>query len=130
MKDMIIGSGIDIIEIHRIEKAICKEKFVKRVFTAAEQAYCDAKGKQRAASYAARFAGKEALLKALGTGLVGGELLNIEIIPNEKGAPQVILTGYFASYAAELGVRQIYISLSHAQQYATAQVILWGGNNQ
>lgn len=126
-ESMILGTGIDIVEIDRIEAAISRERFIQRVFTAAEQTYCNGRGRQRASSYAARFAGKEAVLKAFGTGLVGGELLNIEIMPNSEGCPQVFLTGYFADYAAGLGVTNIYISLTHARQYAAANVILWGG---
>lgn len=126
-ESMILGTGIDIVEIDRIEAAISRERFIQRVFTAAEQTYCNGRGRQRASSYAARFAGKEAVLKAFGTGLVGGELLNIEIMPNSEGCPQVFLTDYFADYAAGLGVTNIYISLTHARQYAAANVILWGG---
>ncbi|MEG6586819.1 holo-ACP synthase [Dendrosporobacter sp. 1207_IL3150] len=124
---MIIGTGIDIIEIDRIEKAIQRDKFVKRVFTVKEQEYCNSRGIQRAASYAARFAGKEAILKAFGTGLVGGELLDIEILPNDKGCPKVSLTGFFSEYAALLEVSDIHITLTHARLYAAANVILWGG---
>jgi len=126
---MIIGTGIDIIEIERIEKAIGREQFIKRVFTKNEQIYCDSRGAQRAASYAARFAGKEAVLKAFGTGLSGGTLLDMEILPNSKGCPQVNLSGYFAGLAASMGVSGIHISLTHARQYAAAQVILWGRHN-
>uniref|UniRef100_A0A1G9Y9Z8 Holo-[acyl-carrier-protein] synthase n=1 Tax=Dendrosporobacter quercicolus TaxID=146817 RepID=A0A1G9Y9Z8_9FIRM len=123
---MIIGTGIDIIEIDRIARAIVRERFIERVFTAKEQSYCNSRGRQRAASYAARFAGKEAILKAFGTGLSGGELLDIEIIANAQGKPEAVLKGYYRDYAARLGVTGIYLSLTHARQYSAANAILWG----
>jgi holo-[acyl-carrier protein] synthase len=124
---MIQGIGIDIIEIDRIANAVKRELFVQRVFTPGEQLYCDQRGVQRAASYAARFAGKEAVVKAFGTGLVEGSFQDIEILPDDKGCPQVKLRGFFAEFAQRLGVRQIHISLTHAREYAAAHAILWGG---
>lgn len=127
---MIIGIGIDIVEIERIAAAIERDAFVRRIFTPGEQAYCEERGRQRAASYGARFAGKEALLKALGTGLSGGRWQEIEILPDAKGQPQVRLMGSFAQAAAAQGVERIYISLTHARHYAAAQVVLWGGESK
>lgn len=124
---MIIGTGIDVIEIHRIKDAIKRQSFVNRVFTMREQQYCESRGVQKAASYAARFAGKEAVMKAFGTGLAGGSLQNIEILLNDKGCPHVELNGQFAALAKDMGVTAIHISLTHAQEYAAAQAILWGG---
>ena len=124
---MIIGTGIDIIEISRMKAAIIRQSFVHRVFTAREEQYCESRGVQKAASYAARFAGKEAVMKAFGTGLAGGTLQDIEIILNEKGCPHVELSGQFATLAKEIGVTAIHISLTHAREYAAAQAILWGG---
>jgi len=124
---VIIGVGIDIIEIPRVEKALQLQAFIHKVFTAAEQTYCEGRGRQRTASYAARFAGKEAVLKALGTGFSGGSWQDIEIIPDEQGQPHVILRGYFAGIAEQLGVSRIHISLTHARAYAAAQAVLWGG---
>lgn len=124
---MIIGIGIDIIEISRVKNAIIRQSFVHRVFTVQEKQYCESRGVQKAASYAARFAGKEAVMKAFGTGLAGGTLQDIEILLNEKGCPRVELSGQFAALAQELGVTRVHISLSHAREYATAQVVLWGG---
>jgi holo-[acyl-carrier protein] synthase len=125
---VIIGIGIDIIEIDRIQAAITKKTFVTRVFTPAEQTYCDSRKAGRAASYAARFAGKEAVLKALGTGLTKGTWQDIEILPNELGAPIVQLSGTFAGIAVEKNISDVLISLTHARQYAAAQVVCWGGN--
>jgi holo-[acyl-carrier protein] synthase len=124
---VIIGTGIDIIEINRIKDAIMRQSFVHRVFTACEQQYCESRGVQKASSYAARFAGKEAVMKAFGTGLAGGSLQDIEILLNEKGRPYVELSGQFAALAIDMGVTDIHISLTHARQYAAAQAILWGG---
>ena len=124
---MIIGTGIDIIEISRIKDAITRQAFIHRVFTGREQQYCESRGVQSASSYAARFAGKEAVMKGFGTGLAGGSLQDIEILLDEKGCPHVELSGHFATLASEIGVTKIYISLTHAREYAAAQAILWGG---
>ena len=88
---MLIGVGCDVIEIARVQKAIERAAFVKRVFASAEIAYCESRGKQAAASFAARFAAKEAVLKALGTGLRGGELTEIVITNDDLGKPGVQL---------------------------------------
>lgn len=124
---MIIGVGIDVIEISRIKQAISRPAFIKRVFTKLEQEYCDSRGVQRPASYAARFAGKEAVLKAFGTGLAGGSLQEIEILNDSRGCPKITLTGFYADLAKEMGVKTIHISLTHAREYAAAQAVLWGG---
>lgn len=128
---MIVGIGIDIIEIHRMRTAIDNPSFVRRVFTPAESAYCLSRGRQGAASYAARFAAKEAVMKALGTGLAGGGTwLEIETLPDAMGKPVLKLTGAFNQLADSLGVTCIHVSLTHAQDYAAAQVLLWKGENQ
>lgn len=119
------GLGIDMVEVARIASAIEKKGFKDRVFTAAEQAYCDSRGVQSTLSYAARFAGKEAVLKALGTGLRGGKLTEIEILPNELGAPIVTLGGYFRRFCEEQNISQIVISLTHDKTYAMAQALAW-----
>ena len=96
---LIVGIGTDIVEIARVKRAAAREAFLMRVYTEAERAYCESRGVQRMASYAARFAGKEAVMKALGTGLRGGTLHDIEILPDALGAPRVHLSGYFAQLA-------------------------------
>jgi len=123
---MILGIGTDIIEIDRIRKAIRNHRFLERVYTERERAYCESRGMQAAASYAARFAGKEAVLKAFGTGLREGSLLDIEILPDELGCPQVTLSGYYAKLAEKKDMAGIYLSLSHAREFATAQCVLEG----
>lgn len=125
---MIIGIGIDLIEVRRVKVAMERPQFARRVFTEAEQKYCDGRGRQAAASYAARFAGKEAVMKALGTGLAGGSWQDIEILPDALGRPEVTLRDGFAAVAAKLGVKKIFISLTHTEDYAAADVMMWGGD--
>ncbi len=127
---MILGTGIDIIEIGRIRTAIGRESFIRRVFTLEEQAYCESRGVQRPSSYAARFAAKEAVMKAFGTGLAGGNWTDIEVIPAEGGRPLVRLHGSFARLAETQQVGEIHISLTHAREYAAAQAILWGRDDR
>lgn len=124
--NMIIGIGTDIIEIDRVKKAIKQPRFLERVYTNGERDYCDSRGMQAAASYAARFAGKEAVLKAFGTGLREGTLLDIEILPDELGCPRVNLLGHYSKLASEKAVARVHLSLSHAREYATAQCVLEG----
>ena len=123
---MIIGIGCDIIEINRVEKAVQSDSFKKRVFTEAEIAYCESRGKQQFASFAARFAAKEAVLKALGTGLRGGELVEIEVLNDELGCPQLSLRGYHEELAQSKGVVKIHVTLSHSKDSAMAYVVLEG----
>lgn len=124
---MIVGIGCDIIEIERIARAIKSESFIRRVFTAEEAAYCQRRGQQAAASFAARFAAKEAVLKALGTGLREGSLQEIAVDNDGLGKPLVQLSGHFAMLAKQLGVKNIQISLSHSRELATAYVIMEDG---
>ena len=123
---MIIGIGCDIIEINRVEKAVQSDSFKKRVFTEAEIAYCESRGKQQFASFAARFAAKEAVLKAFGTGLRGGELGEIEVLNDELGCPQLSLRGYHEELAKSKGVGKIHVTLSHSKDSAMAYVVLEG----
>lgn len=124
---MIVGVGCDIIEIERIARAIKSESFIRRVFTAEEAAYCQRRGQQAVASFAARFAAKEAVLKALGTGLREGSLQEIAVDNDGLGKPLVQLSGHFAMLAKQLGVKNIQISLSHSRELATAYVIMEDG---
>lgn len=121
---MIIGIGCDIIEIKRVENAVQSEAFKKRVFTEAEIAYCESRGKQQFASFGARFAAKEAVLKALGTGLRGGALTEIEVLNDELGCPQMTLTGYHKELADSKGVVKMHVALSHSKDSAMAYVVL------
>lgn len=127
---MILGIGTDIIEIGRVKSALERPGFAERIFTAAEREYCEGRGAQRFASYAARFAGKEAVLKAFGTGLSSGSWQDVEILPDEAGRPTVRLSGHFAGLASGQGVTVVHVSLSHARDFAAAQAILWGGGER
>lgn len=123
---MVLGVGTDIVEIRRVKKALENERFKERVYTEGERAYCESRGRQAAASYAARFSGKEAVLKAFGTGFRQGSLTDIEILPDDLGCPRVKLRGYYGAFAEEMGVKRVHISLSHSAEYATAQCVMEG----
>lgn len=123
---MIVGIGCDIIEIERVARAIEKVGFKQRVFTPGEIAYAENRGKQAAASYAARFAAKEAVLKALGTGLRGGSLLEIQVTNDELGKPSLELSGYHKELAQSLGIVRWQLSLSHNRDSAIAYVVAEG----
>ena len=123
---MIVSIGIDIIEVYRIRETISRTpRFVERVFTERERAYCDAKGMAAAQSYAARFAAKEAFLKALKTGWRGKITWHdIEIISTENNVPSLEICGAARKILENLGANQIHLSLSHTTEHAVAQVIL------
>lgn len=123
---MIIGIGCDIIEIERVKKACETDLFVKRVFTEKEIAYCNMRKTQAYSSFAARFAAKEAVLKAFGTGFRNGKLTEIEITNDELGKPIITLSGYHKALADEKGVANIHISLSHSKTQAIAYCIMEG----
>ena len=123
---MLIGVGCDVIEIARVAKALERRAFVEHVYAPEEIAYCESRGKQAAASFAARFAAKEAVLKALGTGLRGGELTEIIVLNDALGKPSVQLSGYHAELAAKLGVKNIALSMSHSRATALAYVVMEG----
>ncbi|MDR2005851.1 MAG: holo-ACP synthase, partial [Acidaminococcales bacterium] len=93
---MIVGIGLDIVDIGRIQKAIEKTPLAERVFTPAERVFCERKNAGKYASYAARFAGKEAFVKALGTGFRAGRFQDISIENDVLGCPQVLLSGYYS----------------------------------
>ena len=120
---MIVGLGTDIIEIGRIRRAAENEHFKKRVFTEREIKYCESRGKQSAASLAARFAAKEAFFKATGTGIVT-DLREVEVVNNPAGQPEIFLHGKAKILADERNVTKIFLTLSHSREYATAVAIL------
>lgn len=121
---MLVGIGTDIVEVARMAKAVDSQHFQQRVFTAREVEYCQSRGKQAAQSFAARFAAKEAVLKAFGTGLRGGSLLEIEVFNDELGCPQVNLQGFWAVMAKEKNVGKVWLSLTHTKEYAAAQCVM------
>lgn len=118
---MICGVGCDIIEVERIRGAVGKCSFVKQVFTAAEQEYCMSKGAHRMESFAACFAAKEAVSKALGTGISGFGMTDIEIGHNPAGAPFVTLYNGAARLADGA---KVHLSLSHCRDYAMAYAVI------
>ncbi len=123
---MIIGTGVDIIEISRLQAAITRNdiRFIRRVFTVNEQAYCDARH-PREIHYAGRFAAKEAALKALGTGWAGGmKWTEVEVEVLSSGAPQLKLHGEALARCQLLNVTHMHLSISHCQQYAVAMVVM------
>jgi holo-[acyl-carrier protein] synthase len=122
---MVIGIGIDVVETARLARALerCGARFVDRVYTRAERA--DAAGRSDlAAALAGRFAAKEALLKALGTGFRGMSLLQVEVVRKNGAAPRLELSGAAAEHARRQGVRRLHLSVSHEAGLAVAMVIL------
>ena len=125
---MILGSGIDIIEVGRVETAREKhgERFLKRILHPAETAYC-LSHKSPGPFLAARFAAKEAISKAFGTG-IGAQLgwQDMEIGRKDTGEPYVILHGKGLELLSRRGARCVHVSLSHTEKYAAATAILEG----
>ena len=123
---MIIGTGIDIVEIARFRKVLtgAGERFMTRVFTVEEQRFC-LKRKDPAPHLAVRFAAKEAVFKALETGWAKGVTwLDVEILRQEHGAPFVLLHGAAQEIAASKGVGRVHLSLTHTDNWAAATAIL------
>lgn len=124
---MIVGTGTDLIEIARIEETIERhgERFLRRVFTEGEIAYCNRKQRTAAESFAARFAAKEAGAKALGTGISQGvSWRELEVRRRPGQRPELELHGRAAERAQRMGVRRISLSLTHSRDMALAVVIL------
>jgi len=116
-----LSVGVDIVEIERIAKALERfgDRFLARIYTQAEVNHC----RGRVAELAARFAAKEAISKALGTGIHGLTWQEMEILPDPLGQPQVHLHGSALERAHALGLTDFAISLSHSQKYAIAFVV-------
>ena len=123
----LLGVGVDLCGVARIERAIEKAHFYERVFTVEERAYLDKKGRGRAQSAAAMFAAKEAVAKALGTGFSGGVMpWNISVVHDEKGAPSAELTGAAKERLEQIGGAGVQISLSHEGDSAIAFAVIGG----
>src|SRR5881394_2672179 len=123
---MIVGTGIDIAEVPRIAEAIARfgGRFLQRVFTEEERRYCDSKA-NRIERYAARFAAKEAAMKALGTGWNHGvRWRDCEVVRMPGGRPTMTFHGLAGEFAVKLGVKNAALSISHTAEQAIAQVIL------
>jgi holo-[acyl-carrier protein] synthase len=127
----IVGTGIDVIEVERIERALNRPqtgaRFRSRVFTEREVAYCESRGRPRFQSYAARFAAKEAAMKAMGTGWnrnVGWS--EIEVVRERGKAPTIVLHGKTAAFARRRNISIFHLSLTHTVRDAIAHVIAEG----
>lgn len=128
---MILGIGLDVVQTARIERALARHgsRFWGRVFTAAEQRECG-EGPDSAMRLAARFAAKEACLKALGTGSTRGvSFLQVQVLANGRGRPRLELLGKAAELANDLGVRRVHVTLTHEPGIAAAVVVLEGELN-
>jgi holo-[acyl-carrier protein] synthase len=124
---MIVGTGIDLVEIDRVARSIERygRRFLERVYTSAEIAYCERKRHNAAESYAGRFAAKEAGAKALGTGMgFGVTWREIEVGREPAGRPLLLLHGRAAEIAAAMGVQRSSLSITHTGTEAMAMVIL------
>jgi len=125
---MIVGTGVDIAEVARIKAAVERygERFLKRVFTPEEIRYCSSKA-NTGERLAARFAAKEAAMKAIGTGLRHGVTWqDVEVVREPRSRPGIRLSGKAAEFAAALGCKRIHLSISHTEEQAIAYVILEG----
>jgi holo-[acyl-carrier protein] synthase len=125
---MIVGLGIDIAEVDRIESAIRRygERFLKRIFTASEVAYCQSKANSFE-RFAGRFAAKEAAMKAIGTGWKRGvKWRDFEVVREPSGRPSIRFSGVAAGFAERLGTKRALLSITHTAAQAIAQVILEG----
>jgi holo-[acyl-carrier protein] synthase len=123
---VIVSIGIDIIEVARIREVLARTpRFAHKVFSEAERNYCDGRGAVAAQHYAARFAAKEAMLKALQTGWRGGiSWQDVEITSRESGAPYLIFHGVVLDLFEKSGATVAHLSMSHTYEHAIAQVVL------
>ena len=125
---MIVGLGTDIVEISRIGQMIERrgETFLNRVFTESENEYCGTK-KNKEQHYAGRWAAKEAVMKTLGTGFIKGiGWKEIEVVNLKSGKPTIVISGGVESFAGEMGIEEILITISHSREFATATAIAVG----
>ena len=122
---MIAGVGIDLIELERFKAAMRRQgtPLLEKLFTRAERRYCEGKW-NRVAHYTARFAAKEAVLKALGTGWSGGiRWTDVEIARDRSGSVSVRLAGQAKRVAAKMKIRRLHLNITHAEKYAAAVAI-------
>ena len=125
---MICGIGVDLVRVDRLARALQRygERFLRRVFTDREIAYCQGRAKQGVYQFAQRFAAKEAFSKALGVGLRQGGIRwrEVEVLPDPRGKPEIQVTGRAAQLCQELGVRGMHLSLTDEDNLAVAMVVL------
>lgn len=128
MNAMIVAIGIDLVEVSRIEEVFARrgDRFRARVFTQGEIDYCERRA-SKLASYAARFAAKEAAMKALGTGWSEGVgWVDVEVVSDQSGAPALQLRRRALARMHEIGASRVHVSLTHSGNLAIAQVLLEG----
>ncbi len=119
----VTGLGVDIVEIGRMRRALERHPAIReRIFSAEEREYCDARNKPEI-HYAMRFAAKEAVLKALGTGFSGMRFIDVEVIRDDHGRPSPRLSGRAAEVAEERGVVEMHLSLSFTHTTAVASAV-------
>ena len=122
----LFGIGIDVVEVARIEQSIVEfgDRFLERIFTATEREYCQGQ-KHSELHYAARFAAKEAVSKAFGTG-IGKDIawLDLEVARRPSGEPEMILRGRAKAFAEENNATVVKVSLTHAEHYAAANAVV------
>lgn len=119
----VVGVGVDLCEVERLRTAMARTpRLRERVFSPAEQSYCEQR-RDPAERYAARFAAKEAVLKALGVGIGACSLREIEVVSRPSGAPELVLHAAAANLAKERGVTRWHISLTHTASLAQATVV-------
>ena len=121
---MIVGVGIDLCEVPRLAKALERPGFLDRLFTETEAEYIRGRGRAGAESAAGCFAAKEAALKALGTGLVGVALREVEVVHESTGKPVLRLHGAARERAEALGAVRVHLSITHTRETAAAVVVL------
>lgn len=125
---MIFGIGVDLVRVDRVEKAIVRygDRFLQRVFTPREIAYCRNRSRQGVWQFAQRFAAKEAFSKALGVGLRAGGIRwrEVEILPNAMGKPEIALSGRAWELCREANIKNMQLSLADEDNHAIAMVVL------
>lgn len=122
---MIVGIGIDLVENARLKSALSRQgdRLLEKLFTPGERRYCEDRW-NRIAHYAARFAVKEAVLKALGTGWSGGiRWTDVEVVHAPSGKAQVRLLGRAREIARKMKIRAVHISITHTERYASAAAV-------
>ena len=125
---MIYGIGVDLVRVDRLARVVARygERFLKRVFTDKEIAYCQTRSRQGLYQFAQRFAAKEAFSKALGVGLRQGGIRwrEVEVLPDPRGKPEIRVTGRAASLCREHGIKGMHLSLTDEDNLAVAMVVL------
>jgi holo-[acyl-carrier protein] synthase len=125
---MICGIGVDLVRVDRLARALTRygERFLRRVFTDREIAYCQGRAKQGVYQFAQRFAAKEAFSKALGVGLREGGIRwrEVEVLPDPRGKPEIQVTGRAAQLCEERGIKGMHLSLTDEDNLAVAMVVL------